>query len=224
MKPLHCPLRTRKRNKVLFKVIDHLSIDELVWLKSRDQKKALFLDYLHHTYPEQLKLIKAYSETNEILLIFPLEVIDIDLSNLYKEKAGLWGTLSKKILSMCRFKIAHPSYSILYDQDLTVYDLECITEADKYQIMAEAIEDMSRLHCLNIVTIPLSTPEHEKIFKNKRYNRPIEDFTMELALDPEWTCFHDYIAALKRKYNKRASSIRKKMDTLEVRTLEKEEI
>lgn len=220
MKSSFCPL-SKKKDKIHFQIIEKLNIDDLVWLKARDEKKASYLQYLHRSYPDKFKLIKMHDKDNT-LLVFPLEIIHINLSELYQEKAGIIGSISKKLLSFCKFNIAHPTYSLLYDFDFSIADDRLINATDKHDLIIKGIEKISKELNINIVTIPTGSELNkysEKLFKKEGYERPLEDFTMEMQVDAEWKCFEDYIAALKRKYSKRAVTIRKKGKDLTLKTL-----
>lgn len=216
--------KTLKEKKTSFEILESLSIDDIVWMKSRNEQKFLLLHHLQKQ--DHIKIIKI-SKGSSTLMFYPLEIININLSDLYQNRPGIWGSISKKMLSFCKFRIAHPSYSILYDHDLSITDVELISETDKYTLMLESLEKIKdKLH-INIITVPSGkqiTKNTLKVFHKMNYEIPVEDFTMELPLDTDWATLQDYINALKRKYTKRTQSIKKKSETLLFKTLTLEEI
>lgn len=217
---------TRKSYKTYFQTLEKLSIDDLVWLKSRDEKKASFLEHLINKFPQRIKLVKVHDgECN--LMFFPLETIHINLSELYEQKPGLLNSIGKKILSMCSFKIGHPSYSLLYDFDFCIVNTDLVVESEKFSLIIKALDSVAKELNLNILTVPVGTSQSNtlhKMVQKEKYEQPIQDFTMELALEKTWKSFNDYATSLKRKYHKRALSIRKKAETLYIKPLDKGEI
>lgn len=219
MKSIFCS--TRKSYKTYFQTLDKLSIDDLVWLKSRDALKASFLEHLIAKYPQRIKLVKVHDGENN-LLFFPLETIQINLSELYEQKPGLLNSIGQKILSMCTFKIAHPSYSLLYDFDFSIANTDIVVASEKYSLMIKALESVAKELDINILTVPVGLHRShtlEKVIQKEKFELPVQDFTMELNLEPSWKCFADYTNDLKRKYNKRAIAIRKKAEPLSIKSL-----
>jgi hypothetical protein len=199
-------------------IINKPTIDDIAWLEAKNISFAQLILSLIQKDSEKYKLIKVQNG-QQTILFYLLEIININLGEIYNSKPGMFSKISKHLLSFCKFKIAHPSYSLLYDFDFIIAD-HGVT--DKYLIVAKSLETIEKDLGIHIVTLPCGTHQNDSFSQNiikLGYEKPIDDFTMQLSLDSNWESLSDYVNYLKRKYSKRAKSILKKSDSLTFREL-----
>jgi Peptidogalycan biosysnthesis/recognition len=193
-----------------YTILDQLNDADIQWLISIDETKARHIIEILSEKNEACYLIKI-SEGNTTLLYFILEIRSINLSKLCKVNNSIVSRIGTNLLKLGKLKLAMPNYSILYDFDFCI-KIKQINEADKLQLIAECIEALSSKldFNLSIISITNSSLYETNRFDYQSYSLLQNDIKMQLAIDPYWNSFNDYLNTLKKKYKKRALEIRKK--------------
>lgn len=215
MRPPFCPLN-KTTQKYSFETLKKLSSTDIEWISNYNLVKSKHITQIIKNNPEQYRIIKV--STNAVpILYYLLEIIPIDINEIYTQKQNLWGKISAHLLSWHKFNIAHPTYSVLYDFDFCVYNPEFVDDNLKVSLIAQSLDKIACKLDINIVTLTGNTnmsPFTLATIEKLGFEQPIQDFTMELILSKEWFHFDDYLASLKRKYLKRAQNIRQKANEL----------
>lgn len=215
-----------KEEKWNVELVDSLHIDDLIWLKSKEEQRYAVIAHLLSRGNKRFKLVKI-SNGNTLLMCYPIEITEVNVGEVYQNKQSLFSCISKKLLSRCKLRLAHSAWTLLYDMDFTVVDHDLVNENDKSILIAKSMVQVSKRLNIHIIILPLGASIDRTIVNvlaSMGYEQPITDFTMQLGIRKEWTTFDQYVDALKKKYHKRAVGIRAKGAELVYRVLDNEEI
>jgi hypothetical protein len=213
-------------NNYNYELLSALSATDINWIVKHDTTKAAHIQALLASKSQCFNVIKV-TKNQTAYIYFLFEILPISLDQIDKKNLSFINKVGLKLLKCHQFKLAFPAFSMLYDFDFCIADVTLVTESLKLELIASAIESVNTKQDLSIVTFPIqgiSSQNTHQLISQFGYELPIQDFTMELDLDPEWTNFDHYLATLKKKYFKRANAIILKGKGLEFKALSLAEI